>query len=203
MTADGAAPDPERKMGAFAIDAVTALHAHLEQGCADADASPTSEELWRQVGATPMIRMSEAITEVFTLPDAAQLAAFAASKVMGLLSMRSVDRDHTSPETTIVQLTARARAPRFQAAYWSLAVRSTRSRKRGLSAAGVTRSTGRSNSSSNSTRRSSSSKRPMRASGRKSTNKSMSLSGLSSAANADPKRLRRRTPNRTQTAASA
>ncbi|MFJ9914099.1 chitinase [Actinacidiphila glaucinigra] len=75
-------------MGRYAIQAATSTHRQLKAllGLPDAAA-------WRTLTVTPMIGVNDIEGEVFTLGDAAQLAAFARDKGLGGLSMWSADRD--------------------------------------------------------------------------------------------------------------
>ncbi|WP_280698794.1 cellulose binding domain-containing protein [Kitasatospora sp. GP82] len=85
---DGVAPNPNGRMGKYAIDAATATQAQLKSvlGLGDGDA-------WAKVAVTPMIGVNDVATEVFTVADADQLARFAASKHLAWLAMWSGTRD--------------------------------------------------------------------------------------------------------------
>ncbi|WP_035848819.1 glycoside hydrolase family 18 protein [Kitasatospora azatica] len=85
---DGVAPNPNGKMGSYAIDAATATQAQVKSvlGLNDADA-------WAKVAVTPMIGVNDVATEIFTVADAKQLAAFAGSKHLAWLAMWSGTRD--------------------------------------------------------------------------------------------------------------
>ncbi|MGF1431726.1 cellulose binding domain-containing protein [Kitasatospora sp. LaBMicrA B282] len=85
---DGVAPNPSGHMGSYAIDAATATQAQLKSalGLSDADA-------WHKVAVTPMIGVNDVASEVFTVADAQQLAAFAGSKHLAWLAMWSATRD--------------------------------------------------------------------------------------------------------------
>ncbi|MFE9428092.1 cellulose binding domain-containing protein [Kitasatospora sp. NPDC006697] len=85
---DGVAPNPSGQMGTYAINAATATQAQLKSvlGLNDADA-------WAKVAVTPMIGVNDVSTEVFTVADAKQLAAFAATKHLAWLAMWSGTRD--------------------------------------------------------------------------------------------------------------
>ena len=102
---DSAAPNPDGQMGAYAIDAVTALQQQLDTLYRDAGTPQSDEWLWARTAATPMIGLNDVITETFYLSDAAELSAFAHSRGMGMLSMWSVNRDHPCPDSSYVQLT--------------------------------------------------------------------------------------------------
>jgi hypothetical protein len=85
---DGAAPDPGGMMGSYAIDAATAADAQVAGVLGiSADAA------WSRIAVTPMIGVNDVTDEVFTLADAQQLEAFAASKHLAWLSMWSAARD--------------------------------------------------------------------------------------------------------------
>ena len=86
---DAAAPAPDGKMGAYAIQAAQALERQLHGIYPRLGAAA----LWRKVGVTPMIGINDVATETFTLADAQQLAAFARSRHIGLLSMWQLGRD--------------------------------------------------------------------------------------------------------------
>ena len=92
-------------MGAYAMDAATALQQQLGTLYTAAGSPLTSQELWARVGVTPMIGLNDVTTETFYLSDAQELAAFAGDMKLGLLSMWSVNRDHACPDSTWVQLT--------------------------------------------------------------------------------------------------
>jgi chitinase len=53
-----------------------------------------SKELWRKIGATPMLGQNDVPTDRFTVGDARELTAFSRRYGLGRLSMWSVDRDH-------------------------------------------------------------------------------------------------------------
>ncbi|MFE0463379.1 cellulose binding domain-containing protein [Kitasatospora sp. NPDC058965] len=85
---DGVAPNPAGRMGSYAIDAATATQAQVKSvlGLGDADA-------WAKVAVTPMIGVNDVASEVFTVADARQLAAFASGKHLAWLAMWSGTRD--------------------------------------------------------------------------------------------------------------
>ncbi|MFF3945492.1 chitinase [Streptomyces sp. NPDC001902] len=82
-------------MGRYAVQAATAAHRQLKAllGLPDAAA-------WRTLSVTPMIGVNDIPGEVFTLRDAATLAAFARDKRLGGLSMWSADRDRPCEDDT-------------------------------------------------------------------------------------------------------
>ena len=85
---DGAAPNPSGQMGTFAINAATATDAQVSTALGISDAAA-----WPMIAVTPMIGVNDTSDEVFTLANAQQLAAFAASKHLAWLSMWSAGRD--------------------------------------------------------------------------------------------------------------
>jgi len=78
-------------MGGYAIQAATAAQAQLKSilGLSETAA-------WQTLAVTPMIGVNDITTEVFRVSDAEQLAAFAARKGLGRLSMWSAGRDTSS-----------------------------------------------------------------------------------------------------------
>jgi Cellulose binding domain len=89
---DGAAPNPGGQMGTFAIDAATATDAQVATALGISGAAA-----WPMIAVTPMIGVNDTSDEVFTLANAQQLAAFAASKHLAWLSMWSAARDTQCP----------------------------------------------------------------------------------------------------------
>jgi hypothetical protein len=85
---DGAAPNPSGQMGTFAIDAATATDAQVAAAMGLSD-----DAAWSKVAVTPMIGVNDTSDEIFTVANASQLAAFAASKHLAWLSMWSAARD--------------------------------------------------------------------------------------------------------------
>ena len=85
---DGAAPNPSGQMGTFAIDAATATDAQVASALGISDAAA-----WSKVAVTPMIGVNDTSDEIFTVANAQQLVAFAASKHLAWLSMWSAGRD--------------------------------------------------------------------------------------------------------------
>jgi hypothetical protein len=89
---DGAAPNPGGQLGTFAIDAGTATDAQVASALGISD-----DAAWAKVAVTPMIGVNDTSDEVFTMANAQQLAAFAASKHLAWLSMWSAARDTECP----------------------------------------------------------------------------------------------------------
>jgi chitinase len=95
----GAAPDPEGNMGAYAIAAATETRGQLALVL-----GLPADTLSGRIGVTPMIGMNDVTTEVFTLDDAAEVAAWAAAEGIGRVSMWSLNRDHPCPDQDWVGL---------------------------------------------------------------------------------------------------
>lgn len=91
---DNAAPNPDGKMGDYAIQAATSLHTQLDTLLTAHGMSLTDEEIWQMIGVTPMIGVNDVQTEVFDLQEAAELLAFAEEKDLPWLSFWSATRDH-------------------------------------------------------------------------------------------------------------
>jgi hypothetical protein len=89
---DGPAPNPAGLMGTYAIDAATATDAQVASAFGISD-----DAAWAKIAVTPMIGVNDASDEVFTVANAQQLAAFAASKHLAWLSMWSAARDAQCP----------------------------------------------------------------------------------------------------------
>jgi hypothetical protein len=85
---DGAAPNPSGQLGTFAIDAATATDAQVASALGISD-----DAAWSKVAVTPMIGVNDTSDEIFTVANAQQLVAFAASKHLAWLSMWSGARD--------------------------------------------------------------------------------------------------------------
>jgi len=89
---DGAAPNPSGQLGTYAIDAATATDAQVATALGISDAAA-----WSKIAVTPMIGVNDTSDEIFTVANAQQLAAFAASKHLAWLSMWSAARDTECP----------------------------------------------------------------------------------------------------------
>jgi len=85
---DGAAPNPGGMMGSYAIEAATATDAQVASVL-----GISAGAAWPKIAVTPMIGVNDVSDEIFTLADARQLEAFAASKGLAWLSMWSAGRD--------------------------------------------------------------------------------------------------------------
>jgi len=87
---DGQAPNPDGKMGDYAIQAATATEKQVEQALGVDDA-------WSKIAITPMIGVNDTNTEVFRTADAEKVAAFAKEKKLAWTSMWSATRDKPCP----------------------------------------------------------------------------------------------------------
>jgi hypothetical protein len=87
---DGQAPNPDGKMGDYAIQAATATEKQVEQALGVDDA-------WSTIAITPMIGVNDTNTEVFRTADAEKVAAFAKEKKLAWTSMWSATRDKPCP----------------------------------------------------------------------------------------------------------
>ncbi|MFH9858454.1 cellulose binding domain-containing protein [Streptomyces sp. NPDC017202] len=79
-------------MGTYAEQAATATQAQVKSVLGLTDTAA-----WKTVAVTPMIGVNDVASEVFTLGDATQLAAFAEARGLGWLSMWSATRDRQCP----------------------------------------------------------------------------------------------------------
>lgn len=96
MTMDyGESKPADASMAEASIDALEATHAQLDTLYRDRDDRRTSAQLWRLMGATPMLGQNDVAGEVFSLEDATRLAAFAQEMELGRLSLWSLNRDRT------------------------------------------------------------------------------------------------------------
>jgi hypothetical protein len=89
---DGVAPDPSGKMGTFAIDAARATDAQVAKVLGIG-----VRAAWSKMAVTALIGVNDISDEIFTVANARQLIAFAASKHLAWLSMWSGGRDHQCP----------------------------------------------------------------------------------------------------------
>lgn len=95
---DNAAPNPQGKMGDYAIDAATSLFAQL-RGLYGM--TRTEAQVWGMIGVTPMIGLNDVTTEIFDQQEARELLAFAQQKGLAQLSMWSLNRDRSHPNGRI------------------------------------------------------------------------------------------------------
>lgn len=96
MTMDyGAAKPAEQSMGDASIQSLMAVHAQLATLLKAAGQDLFDADVWRRIGATPMIGVNDDRGEIFTLDDAATLNRFAQDRGIGRMSMWSANRDRT------------------------------------------------------------------------------------------------------------
>ena len=88
-----AAPNPAGRMGDYAIQSGTSLHAQLKT----LYPSLTDAQVWKRVGITPMVGVNDVTSEVFTVSDAQKLVNFAAGKHLNMLAFWSMARDSQCP----------------------------------------------------------------------------------------------------------
>ncbi|MGX1270168.1 glycoside hydrolase family 18 protein [Streptomyces phaeoluteigriseus] len=79
-------------MGTYAEQAATATQAQVKSVLGLSDTAA-----WKTVAVTPMIGVNDVASEIFTVQDATQLAAFAEARGLGWLSMWSATRDKQCP----------------------------------------------------------------------------------------------------------
>ncbi len=97
------------RMSDLAISALTETKGQLAAlfpGKSDAD-------LWKMLGATPMIGQNDIASEVFSLDDARALADFARAK-LGLVSFWAIQRDQPCGATGGLGLCSQVNTARFQ-----------------------------------------------------------------------------------------
>ncbi|MQA89328.1 MAG: sugar hydrolase [Gemmatimonas sp.] len=91
---DAVAPDPDGRMGKFAIEAAT----NTQEQLAELYPNRSTAELWAMVEVTVMIGQNDVQSEVFRQQDALELLEFAGQIQFGSLSMWSMTRDVECPE---------------------------------------------------------------------------------------------------------
>jgi hypothetical protein len=89
---DGVVPNPSGLMGTYAIDAATADDAQVASVL-----RISKHAAWSKVAVTALIGVNDISDEIFTVANARQLTAFAASKHLAWLSMWSAGRDQECP----------------------------------------------------------------------------------------------------------
>lgn len=95
---DSAAPNPQGKMGDYAIQAATSLFNQLKSVYGSAK---TDQQLWQMVGITPMIGVNDVTSEIFDQQEAREVLAFAEQRGIGRLSFWSLNRDKQNPSGTL------------------------------------------------------------------------------------------------------
>ncbi len=95
---DSAAPNPQGRMGDYAIQAATSLFNQLKSVYGSAK---TDQQLWQMVGITPMIGVNDVTSEIFDQQEAREVLAFAEQRGIGRLSFWSLNRDQQNPNGTL------------------------------------------------------------------------------------------------------
>ncbi|WP_321504378.1 carbohydrate-binding protein [uncultured Methanoregula sp.] len=86
------APNPDGKMGDYAVEAAESVEKQLQVLYPE----KSSSQVYRMIGITPMIGRNDVQAEVFTLADAKKVEAYAKEHGIGLLAMWSLARDNGS-----------------------------------------------------------------------------------------------------------
>ncbi len=92
MDFDGSRP-PQMSMGEATIAALNATWQQLDGAYRRAGSPRTQQEIWKAIGATPMIGQNDVPEEVFSPGDAEDLMEFAERVDLGRLSFWSANRD--------------------------------------------------------------------------------------------------------------
>lgn len=90
----GAALGGGQSMAWAGTHALEALFHQLRRDYLQAGIHLDTPDLWRRIGATPMIGQNDVSGEIFTLSDAQALVSFARSVGLGRVSMWSANRDY-------------------------------------------------------------------------------------------------------------
>lgn len=101
---DGAAPNPEGRMGDYAIEAAQSLFEQMKTAWNAHGIAIEDADLWERIGVTPMIGQNDVLSERFYLEDAAKLLNFADEVGMGMLSAWSVNRDSACETVGVLAL---------------------------------------------------------------------------------------------------
>ena len=98
--------DADQSMAEASIEALESTHAQLSQLYEDAGRHLSPAQVWRRIGATPMLGQNDVAGEVFGLKDAERLHEFASEHALGRISMWSLNRDRACsgnyPDVAIV-----------------------------------------------------------------------------------------------------
>ncbi|TYL55067.1 glycosyl hydrolase family 18 [Nocardioides sp. BGMRC 2183] len=98
--------DADQSMAEASIETLESTHEQLDRIYAEREERKTTAQLWRMIGATPMLGQNDVAGEIFDLDDAEQLKQFAADHELGRLSMWSLNRDRSCsdnwPDVTVV-----------------------------------------------------------------------------------------------------
>jgi chitodextrinase len=104
---DSEAPNPQGKMGTYAIDAAQST----EQQLAGWYPGKTAAQLWNMVGVTPMLGVNDQSDEVFSQSDETQLINFAQTQHLGELGFWDVTRDGNACTGSLSQCTNISQTP--------------------------------------------------------------------------------------------
>jgi chitinase len=110
MTMDFSSPPAAGStMAASAEDALKATYGQLAGLYPQYGIHLSAQQIWQELGATPMIGQNDIQGEIFTVADAKTLVGFAAANHLGRLSMWSINRDSqcgtSFPETGLLSNT--------------------------------------------------------------------------------------------------
>ncbi len=87
------APQPDGRMGVYAVEAARRVHGQLEDMWARLDKGNPKPDHWMRIGVTPMIGLNDVASEIFRQADAEHLVEFARREGLGLVSYWSLNRD--------------------------------------------------------------------------------------------------------------
>ena len=104
---DGAAPNPNGRMGTYAINSAQSLHNQLVPLLP----GKTDAQIWNLVGVTPMLGQNDVASEVFKQADMQQLLTFAGQQHLGELSFWDVTRDGNACTGALARCTNIAQTP--------------------------------------------------------------------------------------------
>ena len=90
---DAAAPNPEGRMGDYAISAARSLFDQLRAIFDPRRAKLSDAQIWRKIGITPMVGQNDTLSERFYQDDVPKLLDFAQQKPVGMVSLWSINRD--------------------------------------------------------------------------------------------------------------
>ena len=96
---DAIVPNPNGRMGAYAVEAARNLHSQLLALYAASHIPEKPSELWQMIGITPMIGRNDVMTEIFERSDAGRVLEFAKQSRIGLLSIWSLNRDRSCEQS--------------------------------------------------------------------------------------------------------
>lgn len=95
---DANAPEPEGKMGTYAISACNHAAEQLARLFAKFRIPKSKNQIYNMLGITSMIGINDVPSEIFTTTDAKELVTYGHNKNLGQLSIWSLNRDHPCPK---------------------------------------------------------------------------------------------------------